>query len=455
MTVLTEWMSPEEFRAEQRRLEQLLTRHYGRRLAGADIEEIVADALLQCWRHDEHRDPDARRVWVNQVAINAAKRRIVRDRHGDVDSLDDDQAPIDQESAITLSEGRQALLEDLTAVIDRKERVRARAGLITGLARLRPLDVRIHLDATADDLSHDQIAARRGVSRRRTRKAVERVSKFLVGISGLVDDGRLDEDEAMALALHHAGVATPAERAHAARLLARPDGPQLHAAVTEAMRRGAYLPLLSVDQDPGRQLAAPLGHMLASARHQVAQWTSGGKETIATSVAQYAPVGSGVRPGAALGAALALCVGGGAVCVDQGVLPSPLGSRQAERPRAGQSVKAPKPLRARPPRAKSTSASGPVAARPASQAVRLRAPAAPPRARPAPAAQPAAQPPTDRAGGGEFGGSSSEFGGSGGGGAGAGTSAGGGEFGGGGGSSGGGSSSSGGSAGGGGEFGIP
>lgn len=461
-----DWMAPEEFRRERRRLHGLVAKRYSR-LSNDDVEDIVAEALLASWRYTTR--PDTRvenpRRWLNAVALHAAAEHIERDKHADVESFDV-TGPIDHERTATISAGRQLIADDLTAAeIARKDRLAAARGLVAGLRRIRALDVEMFLDRTAGELSHAEIAARRGVSDVRVRKAIRRVSKFLAAASGLVQTERLDEHEAIALALHHAQVATPQEHELAQQILARADGAQLNAAITQAMRRGVYLPALLGSEEPARDLTAPLSQAegapvvwqrisdaLAAGRQQLVQWTTTGKDTTAATAAQYAPAGSGIRPGAAIGAALAVCIGSATVCVDQGVLPSPLRPAKAKPPPVDRAAKAPKSLRAASPTKPLASAS-PTAA-PASQTVRLRAPEPPAPERPA------APPANSAAPAGGGGGASNEFGfengGAGGGNPGASTgSAGNNEFGGGGssaGSPGGGSPSGGG---GGGEFALP
>jgi len=413
-----EWMSAEEFRGERRRLHGLVAKRY-RQLSNDDVEDIVAEALLASWRYATRPSTQVEnpRRWLNAIALHAAAEHIDRDKHADVETFDV-TGPIDHDRIATLSAGRQLIADDLTAAeIARKDRLSAARGLVAGLRRIRTLDVEVFLDQTVGELSHAEIAARRGVSDVRVRKAVRRVSKFLAAASGLVQADRLDEQEAMAIALDHARIATPQEHELAQQILARADGVQLYAAITEAMRRGVYLPALLGGEQPARELTAPLTQpegapamwqritdALTATRHQLVQWATTGKDTATASAAQYLPAGSGVRPGAAIGAALALCIGGATVCVDQGVLPSPLGAAKPKRAPVDQAVKAPKELRAARP---AKTAPPPVqTAAPASQPVQRRTSQ---RSTALPTSSPTS------AGGGdghsnEFGGAASEFG---------------------------------------------
>ena len=363
MNTMAAWMSPEEFGREQSRLQAVVAARY-RSLSAADVEDVVAEALISSWRFSR-RNGDAvtdSRRWLAKVALHTAAKYIERDKHARMTSLEA-AGPIDQTRAATLSGGRQPLAEDFTATQAAiRERFAARSGLVAGLRRIRPLDVELFLDRKVNDLSYAQIVERRGVSPRQLHRAIERVSKFLTRVSGLVEAHELDERAAIALALEQAGLATPGERELAQRLLARPDGPELGAAVAEAMRKGVYLPALLGSGQPARDLSAPLAQAdgapalwqrisdaLAAGRHQLVGWVATGKDSAVASAAQYAPASSGIRPGAAIGAALALCIGGATVCVDQGVLPSPLRPAITKRAPVDRSLKAPKPLRAAQP----------------------------------------------------------------------------------------------------------
>ena len=194
MNTMAAWMSPEEFGREQRRLQVLVAARY-RSLSAADVEDVVAEALISSWRFSRRNGEavsDSRR-WLTKVALHTAAKYIERDKHGARMGSLEAAGPIDQTRAATLSGGRQPLAEDFTATQAAiRERFAARSGLVAGLRRIRPLDVELFLDRKVNDLSYAQIVERRGVSPRQLHRAIERVSKFLTHVSGLVEEHELD-----------------------------------------------------------------------------------------------------------------------------------------------------------------------------------------------------------------------------------------------------------------------
>jgi hypothetical protein len=329
-----------------------------------------------------------------------------------------------------------------------RERSRQGLALLGELRRIRRRDTDIFFAQMVQGHRSVEVCERLGITEAQRRKAISRVGRWISCATDLTERSGLTEPEVVALAHHCAGSATPRQSALVEGVLERPDGWRIFAQVADALRHGAYMPpvLAGADEAASRGRAGRLADVIAATREQLASLLSGGKQTIVTTTSQYGPLAPGVRPGAAIGAALAVCIGSAAVCVDQGVISNPFTNK---RPPSSQYVKAPRALRGRPKPAKPVAARPVPSPSPVEQSVRLRA-AAPTPPSGAPTTRAPSSAPAGGGGGGgqEFGGDSSEFGG------GPATPGGGGnEFGGG--SSGGGSSSGGGGGGGGGEFGLP
>ncbi len=450
------WLEPAAFGELQRDLIAHVSTRYRTRFGRADSEELANHAAVIVWQRLQESEPiEDIDAYALRVVDNLARRAMTRDLHtrraGPELDTPEGQHLVDR--ALTAGDDEASLFGHVLA----RSRTHQGLALLHGLRRIRPRDVEIFAGQIVQGLSPDEVCQRIGVSERQRRKAVCRVTRWIACATQLIEDAGLSEHEILSLAYHRVNATTSDQQAVAERILARPDGPQLLAQVSKALRNGAYLPLPLSATEPQTPLRrfAQLPDTLAAAKQQLTEALTATKQTIATATAQYGPLAPAARPGAAIGAALAVCVGSTAVCVDQGILPNPLAQRPAKKAPQDRVVNARGKLPAPPqPRPRPAATQATTAPAPVQQTARLRAakpPAAPSQSAGSPSARPAGNS-TGTGTGGDFGGGSGgEFGGGSGGGAPAG---GGSEFGGGGSGNGGGAPPSS-AGGGGGEFGVP